>query len=406
MGRWVPRPLRARIATLPTLSVSTLGAKRWLAHRHEIVFLLQVLTDECLSTLFQFLGYDNSCPWGSAMKNDRDVLPRDVSGTLYIVTPKADTSDIASPGDTDTESIEQTFRTAQKAQYLLPHPGGAVSQLSREHAVDAQFVDLEHSPEGEVVEAHWLRRDSAVVVLAVSCFVVAFGVGVFYFGKATPDRDIAGPVAKVDVQSLHANVSVRDLPDYNPSELQRFETQGELPVADTVETDVGAVPIQDSIQIGNVATTPETRVSRPVSATSQKTEPTEVSAPTANEEGLEPRELGRQTEQDVMPVAIAVSPSPTRSAEQKSLSQNQDINDILKQGQSLMDRGNVAAARAVFRKAADQGLAEAALAMGATYDPKALAANGWTEVEPNVGKAIYWYRRAHLLASAGAQKNG
>lgn len=75
---------------------------------------------------------------------------------------------------------------------------------------------------------------------------------------------------------------------------------------------------------------------------------------------------------------------------------------LLGEGQRLFENGRLEAARSLFKDLADAGLVEAAIALGSTYDPKSLAANGMTDIIPDPEKALFWYRRAHLLARSAA----
>ena len=77
---------------------------------------------------------------------------------------------------------------------------------------------------------------------------------------------------------------------------------------------------------------------------------------------------------------------------------------LLAQGQGLMAKGDVAAAREIFERAADAGLAEAALALGSTYDPVSLSRLGLTRPAPDPQYALKWYRRAHELAAAAGER--
>jgi hypothetical protein len=65
----------------------------------------------------------------------------------------------------------------------------------------------------------------------------------------------------------------------------------------------------------------------------------------------------------------------------------EEIKLLMKQGEQLIAAGDVATARTVLQRAADAGDANAAMALGATYDPNVLARLGV------VGWALSWRRR-------------
>jgi hypothetical protein len=70
----------------------------------------------------------------------------------------------------------------------------------------------------------------------------------------------------------------------------------------------------------------------------------------------------------------------------------EEIKLLMKQGEQLIAAGDVATARTVLRRAADAGHANAAIALGATYDPNVLARLGVVGVSAEVEKARNWYQ--------------
>jgi hypothetical protein len=82
----------------------------------------------------------------------------------------------------------------------------------------------------------------------------------------------------------------------------------------------------------------------------------------------------------------------------------EEIKHLLQQGQQYVAAGDVASARQVFLRAAEAGNAAAALAMGATFDPTALAKLGAAGIGADVGKAREWYEKARIYGSADAAR--
>src|SRR5262249_33205090 len=68
-----------------------------------------------------------------------------------------------------------------------------------------------------------------------------------------------------------------------------------------------------------------------------------------------------------------------------------EITLLMKQGEQFIAAGDVVTARIVFQRAAEAGDADAALALGATYDPIVLANLGVAGLGANVEKARIWY---------------
>jgi hypothetical protein len=77
----------------------------------------------------------------------------------------------------------------------------------------------------------------------------------------------------------------------------------------------------------------------------------------------------------------------------------EEVTALVTRGQSFFEAGDVAAARLLFRRAANAGNAAAALAMGATYDPSVLSGHFVHGVNSNVDQARTWYERARALGS-------
>jgi len=80
-----------------------------------------------------------------------------------------------------------------------------------------------------------------------------------------------------------------------------------------------------------------------------------------------------------------------------------EIAMLIKRGNSLLKDGDFTAARLVFERGADAGSAEAALALGSTYDPLVIKRLGAIMVRPDVENARKWYQIAADRGSADAK---
>ncbi len=83
------------------------------------------------------------------------------------------------------------------------------------------------------------------------------------------------------------------------------------------------------------------------------------------------------------------------------LDQN-EIATLIRRGKALLDDGDFAAARVLFERAANAGSAEAALALGSTYDPNVIKRLGAIMVRPDIESAHKWYQLAADRGSAAA----
>jgi hypothetical protein len=72
---------------------------------------------------------------------------------------------------------------------------------------------------------------------------------------------------------------------------------------------------------------------------------------------------------------------------------------LFEKGEARLGNGDVIGARMFFKKAADAGDAQAANAMGATYDPDLFSSMRVQGMRPDVEMARQWYRRAMELGS-------
>ena len=75
---------------------------------------------------------------------------------------------------------------------------------------------------------------------------------------------------------------------------------------------------------------------------------------------------------------------------------------LLKKGEEQLAQGLVAPARLLFERAADLGLAEAAMALAATYDALELNKPNLRGIGPDDTLAKRWYERARQLGASEA----
>jgi hypothetical protein len=79
------------------------------------------------------------------------------------------------------------------------------------------------------------------------------------------------------------------------------------------------------------------------------------------------------------------------------------IKELVRSGDALLSRGNVTAARAIYERAAAMGSAQAALALGTTYDPRRLWTLGVFGMVGDKERARQWYLRAEQLGHPEAK---
>lgn len=77
---------------------------------------------------------------------------------------------------------------------------------------------------------------------------------------------------------------------------------------------------------------------------------------------------------------------------------------LVNRGKAFLNDGDVVSARLVLRRAAEAGSAEAALALGASYDPLVIKQTGAVGVQADAEQARQWYQKAAALGSNAASR--
>jgi hypothetical protein len=100
--------------------------------------------------------------------------------------------------------------------------------------------------------------------------------------------------------------------------------------------------------------------------------------------------------------AIVVAPDPKAALILRS-DEKDRVADLIEHGRKMIDVGYFAGARAYFKRAAEAGSGEAALELGATYDPDFIEQIGAQGIKADPAEARVWYERAKQLGVEGAE---
>jgi hypothetical protein len=124
------------------------------------------------------------------------------------------------------------------------------------------------------------------------------------------------------------------------------------------------------------------------------------------EEALYPV-LPKGTETKAQPVPPSPDEPAKSGASRELTSTQQSLGEetialLLSQGDVLLSRGDATSGRLFYNRAVEAGSAQAALRLGASYDPSFLSRAGVRGVRGDPALAAYWYQRAHALG-AGAK---
>jgi hypothetical protein len=82
----------------------------------------------------------------------------------------------------------------------------------------------------------------------------------------------------------------------------------------------------------------------------------------------------------------------------------EELRNLLNRGEAALQVGDLASARLLLGRAAEAGDINAALAIGATYDPRILAQRGVIGARPDIAQARTWYQKAADSGSAEAKR--
>jgi hypothetical protein len=106
-------------------------------------------------------------------------------------------------------------------------------------------------------------------------------------------------------------------------------------------------------------------------------------------------------------IAVQTPPPPPAPAAVDTTRPTLDADEIavlLNRGKAFLNEGDVVSARLVLRRAAEAGSAEAALALGASFDPLIIKQTGAVGVRADAEQARQWYQKAAALGSNVASR--
>jgi hypothetical protein len=138
------------------------------------------------------------------------------------------------------------------------------------------------------------------------------------------------------------------------------------------------------------------------------------SAPAVNEPAARPVDVnpaGSESRPAASPVPLPgpaqtspVQAAPANATKQVVVLDQNEITTLIRRGKTLLNDGDFAAARVLFERAANAGSAEAALALGSTYDPAVIKQLGAISVAPDLDRARKWYELAADRGSSDAME--
>ncbi len=272
----------------------------------------------------------------------------------------------------------------------------AMLELQRQLVLDPDAIPEPIADDARVLGPIALRL-SAVIGLAA---LIAWGVvslpGIKKAGEAmSPDVKapaiVLNPVKLVQVQAA----------DSAPQASEGFVAMNDPappappvpPVNLPIHASVPTLPVEPS----RVTPPPSQAAPSPAAPAPANAEPTPSQSASA------PPNAG-PTPSPAAPAPSHPAPAPSQADDTAGTLHldGAEIAATVKRGKDLFMTGDIVSARLLLRRAAAAGSAEAALALGATFDPLVIRRIGAVGMPPDIAQARQWYKRAADLGSAAA----
>jgi len=235
-----------------------------------------------------------------------------------------------------------------------------------------------------------------VMICAIAATVAGAAVMLFNTKQPAPEHAQAkGPLASIPASTdTPSSVATRQIvPALIPDGLARAAQSLPQAVRGPSQVPPGGGPIAAQPPPQVIATAPANQSLSKVEATP---------APVANPQPAPPvSDRLPPAHAAPAPAPQSASPTPNRPA---VVLDNDELVRLIKRGKDLLSYGDFAAARLLFERAADAGSADAALALGSTYDPLVIKQLGAVAVTADIDKARKWYQVAADRGSAAASQ--
>ena len=164
-------------------------------------------------------------------------------------------------------------------------------------------------------------------------------------------------------------------------------------------------PASDTLPATNAApiSVPQSATPAPNDPPDQSALKAEVTGGSAMNQPMQPIPPASDTLPATNAAPISVPQSATPAPNDPAVQLDSDeMTRLIKRGKDFLAQGNFASARLLFKRAADAGSAEAALALGSTYDPSVIKQLGAVSITPDIDGALKWYETAADRGSAEA----
>ena len=302
-------------------------------------------------------------------------------------------SDPLKPNSPPEEVLPYAPNWARHPGYRPTQPGVSYDAFSEEENPSYRSMAQMFSPETERQKkrsnqsAKMLLRFGAVVGVAGAALALFIG---YVATQSDPDARTVNQerFAGVNnaVAAIQAALTPSPAPAAAPSKPAVIEA-GSSPVAARAKPEQSKVP-----EAAKPAAMASDRGAAPMPPPVDTNLMPEPQTPAATEQPAAPQIAAVQT-------AEPPAPPPEPPAPQLSAG---ELTTLMARGRRFIASGDFTSARPVYRRAAEAGYAEAALALGETYDPITLRERGVIGMSPDISQARQWYERARDLGSLEA----
>lgn len=249
-------------------------------------------------------------------------------------------------------------------------------------------------------------RGVIAVLMAVAIAPAGILAGLLWFGAIrAPDSSIGAPAAAHQAAAAAAIPTLPPKPDIALTAPEEILAKAGEAISFAIAVDSAeALPARSAIAIRDLPEGTSFSHGRPFGAGEWNLRPDEIAGLTLH---LPEDQTGASDLRVELVAAdgavlartatrLDVAPPPTAGLVVRSGEQDRIV-DLMAYGQKMIDVGYFAGARAYYARAAEAGSGEAALAVGATYDPAFVAALNAQGIRPDHEAAETWYSRAAAL---------
>jgi hypothetical protein len=307
----------------------------------------------------------------------REDFERTWSGHALIITPK-------DPGANNLKLQSDGETASDKADDTSPAPGDMPKQQTPPSAVRAARASRLSGDAGTP-----RRRLGRRLCLAATAIVATASVALFSLIYPGADR-VVGPSTPAKVDSAGAESTLADRREAAPS----ASVVATAPVVSTPE----AVSTSATSSSAKQAAKPTSSDAIPPVAPTREVNLAAAPAEAAPSTGSTAAAPSAQMPEARLSIATPVSPAPLAAPVLSA----PEIATLVARGDALFSKGDLAAARLFYERAANAGDGQAAIRLGETFDPVFLDHAHLPGVRGDFNTALSWYRRARDLGAADA----